>query len=1132
MTLSDADPGSPGVSVVPPAHRLCLLGLPRIVTPDRADHLLERRDAALLAMLVLRGAMPRAQAAESLWPGLPAQKAQTNLRQRLFRLKQAVSAELVLGQATLRLGPGLAHDLQPQALAAPVVAQDALLLGGLDYADCGPLGEWVEEARAKWRQQRRTAWASRAEVLEAAGRLAEALPWAQGLALEHADSEHAHRRVMRLHYRRGDRAAALAAFRSCQQALMREAGASPGDETQALAALIERSADLSAAPATAARAVTLLRPPLLVGREAEWSLLAAARGRGQWLLLEGEAGIGKSRVAEDFARSCGPVQSVKAYAGDAGTPYALLARALRLLLPQLPAPPDWARAELARLLPELGPSPEPRLEVLRLRQALAEALKPWADQGLGSLVLDDLQWADAASLDGLLAWLAPASTNLPWVVLVVRSGEPAMALRAWVAEQALERMGVLTLGPLPESSIADFVQALDLPQLDASARQTLAVTLLRRTGGRPLFMLELLRAGGGRLPAEGSPAESEPRQLLAMIETRLLALSAPALKLARVAALMGPAFSVALAAEVLRLHPVDLVDPLRELQAAQLMGEHGLAFDLAQEALLGSVPEAIAALLHRAIAAALHQQQAAAPSVVASHWAAAGEWLAAARLFEQAAQAALAASRRVEELDFLDRAAQSYSKAGAQDGVFRVAHLALSAAMSVETPAATQARVDALQQMAGDDGQRLTALLAASRYRLCLSDGAGALLPSGQALRLAQALGRQDLETVAAGWHGMALTLTGDVAQGMLCCEAARGTAERLDDVRARLDFHGAHGYVLFCAARYTEALAPLRLAAALAESLGDLSEAMEQHCNVAVCQTALGEREAALVTGEQMLGLWRRMGEPPGLAAATNHVHLATSYFGLGRYREALDLLPWALAQFRQGEAPAWVVITENRLARIHLRLGQIARARQLMTPLPAGADAGNRAARQVLVARLDALAGKRVLPALLAAHPSLPDTLDLADRCSFELLLASLLPPEESLAWCERVLARVAADNAPVRLHAGLRQADALRRLGRHPEAARHARAAVALAAQSSALDMDPAELWWLAFQALRDAGEDAAARQALAKGRAWIASCLPHVPDAFMPSFLERNPFNRALLAARLPDEPAERGAHSMS
>jgi len=1112
---------------------LRLLGLPRIVTSGRADHVLERRDAALLAMLLLRGPTPRAQAAEGLWPGLPAQKARTNLRQRLFRLKQALGAELVQGQSTLQLAPGLAHDLQEPALAVWMSAQESVLLGGLDYGDCGALGDWVEEARAQWRQQRRTAWASHAEALEAAGRLAEALPWAQGLALDHAASEHAHRRVMRLHYRRGDRGAALAAFRACQQALLREAGAGPGDETLALASLIERSAELAVvgrqdSPATAALAAALMRPPQLVGREAEWQALAASQGRGQWLLLEGEAGIGKSRLAEDFARSCGPLQCVKSYAGDDRTPYAMLARALRVLLPQLPQPPDWARAELARLLPELGAAPEPRLEALRLRQALTEALKDWGDRGLGSLVLDDLQWADAASLDSLLAWLAPASPGLPWVVLVMRSGEPAAALRTWVAEQSLERLFTLKLGPLPAPAIAAFVQALDLPQADASARQALAQTLMQRTGGRPLFMLELLRAGGGRLSVDGSPVSAEPRQLLAMIEARLLALSAPALKLARVAALMGPAFSVALAAQVLQLHVIDLVEPLRELQAAQLMGEHGLAFDLAQEALLGSVPEAIAALLHRSIAAALQQQHTVAPSRVAFHWAAAGEWLAAARQFERAAGDALAASRRVEELGFLDRAAQAYAGAGSPDDVFRVAHLALNAAMSVETPAATQARVDALQDMAGDEGQRLTALLAASRYRLCLSDGAGALLPSGQALRLAQARGRPDLETVAAGWHGMALTLTGDIAQGLACCERARGTAERLDDVRARLDFHGAYGYVLFCSARYTEALAPLRLAAALAESLGDLSEAMEQQCNVAVCLTSLGDREAALATGEQMLGLWRRMGEPPGLVAATNHLHLATSYYALGRYREALDLLPWALAQFRQGEAPAWVVVTENRLARVYLRLGQIARARQVMTPLPAGANAGNRAARRVLVARLDSLAGKPVLHELLAAHSELSDTLDLADRCSFELLLASLLPPDEALVWCGRVLGRVAADNTPVRMHAGLRQADALRRLGRHLEAARHATAAVAFAPHSSALDMDPAELWWLAFQALRDAGDPAGARHALEHGRAWIESCLPHVPEAFMPSFLERNPFNRALMSARLSNLQADRSA----
>jgi DNA-binding SARP family transcriptional activator len=1095
----------------PAPHGLQLLGLPRVVRASAADHVLERRDAALLALLVLNGPTPRGQVAALLWPDVVPKLAQANLRQRLFRLKRAIGAELVISDTTrLQLLTGLLHDLQASQILDPAQQREHALLGGCDYSDCGPLNEWVEQARAQWQAQRRSSWANHAEALEADGRLAEALLWAQRLARDEAGSEHAHRRVMRLHYLRGDRAAALEAFTLCVGKLQQEAGANPSAETLALAALIERSGSL---PATyhqpAAPATALKRPPLLIGREAEWQQLVDAQQRGCRVLLSGEAGIGKTRLAEDFASSLGPAEWLKAQIGDRATPYALLTRWMQQLLHRLPLPPEWARVELACLLPAFGEPAPGRLSPLRLQQSLEAWLAPWSDEQMGSLVLDDLQWADDASLDALLAWLS--ARPQPWALLLLRTGAEPTALQAWREARLPGQLQEVRLGPLPSAALPAFLQSLQLPPApgDEAQGRDLPAWLLRRTGGRPLFMLELLRAAAHQRPSAEEPA------LMDMIETRLRSLSALALRLARVAALMGPTFSLGLVAEVLRLHPVDLADPWLELQAAQLMDEAGWAFDLAQETALRSLPVAVASLLHAEIAA-VFERQGMAPSVVASHWQLAGAWRAAALQYEHAAALALKASRRVEELGFLDAALQAYEHEHSQAQAFRVAHQALSASMAVETPGATEARVQALQAAASSDAQRLQALLAASRQRLCLSDGAGALEPSRQALALAQSLGHAEQQAVAAGWHGLALALVQRNAEGLHLFEAALPTVEGFSEARAQLDFYGAYGYALHCAARYREALGPLRRAAALAERLGDLAEAMDQHCNVAVCLNTLGEQEQALLTHEAVLALWRRMGEPPGMTATTNHLHLATAFFALGRYREALELLPWALAQFRQGDAPVWVVIAENRLARVHLRLGQYARARQGLSAVPAGADAGNRAARQVILGRLDMLAGKLVLPGLLQAHAALPEQLDLLDRCSFELLIAALQPPEEALIWCERLQGRVSADHVPVLIHAGARRADALRRLGRHSEARAQALSALALAERGSPLDMDPAELWWLLFLALRDGGAAAAAAQALTRGCAWIEQARPHVPDSFVSSFLERNPFNAALLA----------------
>src|SRR5262249_17713274 len=166
-------------------------------------------------------------------------KQRSSLRQRLFQLRRRAGCDVILAGDVLTFGAGVTHDLGDVArrLADDADAARGELLGDVDYSDCPGLDEWIAGARAQWRSARLQALAEIATQLESAGRVAPALPYAQRLVAEDATLEHAHRRVMRLHYLRGDRAAALAAFERCRQALRQQLGVEPGAETRELAQL-------------------------------------------------------------------------------------------------------------------------------------------------------------------------------------------------------------------------------------------------------------------------------------------------------------------------------------------------------------------------------------------------------------------------------------------------------------------------------------------------------------------------------------------------------------------------------------------------------------------------------------------------------------------------------------------------------------------------------------------------------------------------------------------------------------------------------------------------------------------------------------------------------------------------------
>jgi DNA-binding SARP family transcriptional activator/Tfp pilus assembly protein PilF len=624
-------------------------------TAARVDRL-ERKTAALLALLAIAGPTPRSRLAGLLWPDASEEQARANLRKLLHRRGREYPAllnggePLALGSVETDVARFLDDDPAVEA-ALPVAGE---LLAGYDYDDCPEFDEWLLVERERIRERTLRALVGGAERHELAGRLESALDLAGRLVDLDPLSETAHRRVMRLHYLLGDRAAALQAYERCRRVLASLAGLEPLAETVDLARTIDRGAP-SEPPARSAPAVPieLARPPRLVGRRAEWQALERAWPEARAIWISGHAGVGKTRLLTEFLAPLALKAVLTGFPGDEAVPYGGLARALRESpgMAAIQTMEGWVQREAARLLPELpageppgriqSPGPQDRR---RLVDALIEILE--SRQEGRPLVVEDLHYLDADSLALLEAWLARApGEGAPRLIATYRSDQLSVEARAELARQVAAGTGTeIALGPLPEAAVRELLTSL--PGGDPND----AGWLLRLTGGIPLFIVECLKslweegAVGGDQGARGVT----PPRLAALLEDRLRRLSPLALDLARVRAVAGESYQPAAAAEMLEVPLAMVAAAGAELAGAQVLVDRRFPHELVERAVRDGISPDLLPILHERVARVLEARDAE-PEVVARHWQGAGRLDLAGPHF-------LAAMRRAASLFAGDRA--------------------------------------------------------------------------------------------------------------------------------------------------------------------------------------------------------------------------------------------------------------------------------------------------------------------------------------------------------------------------------------------------------------------------------------------------------------------------------------------
>jgi DNA-binding SARP family transcriptional activator len=1084
-------------------------------------------------MLALDGALARDALATLLWPDNTPASARTNLRQRVKRLQDSTGGALLLAQgAHLALHPAVRHDLQglASALEADPQAATGALLGSLQVKDNPAASLWLDQARARVQTQRQQALQVRADALEQAHALEAALPYAQRLVSEDPLHENAHRRLMRLHYRRGDRGAALAVYRHLLTTLREQLDNTPDAQTEALARLIEGavplppvaapapvSAQLKAAPTHAPQApsapaaatwAALMRPPRLLQRQVEWTQLSRAWAQGGVVLVLGEAGIGKSRLLHDFADSVGVPLRLQARSGDAAVPYALLARWVGALLHQAQDLPDWARGELARLVPALGTPAAGPMSPLHLSQAIAQLTGPVA-----AVLLDDLHFADAASLELLPSVLQTVRCCL----LASRTAELPAAVNAWL-QQAGHTVNQLSLAPWQQDAVQELLLGAVVP---AAVSAAWAPVLWRHTGGHPLLVLETLRAvllaqpTGAHSAALGAPPAvlPMPPQVLQLVRLRLAGLPALAQLIAQVASLAGDAFGPELAASAVAQPPDTLAGAWQALQDAALMGPQGTLHDLVLEAARSTLPAPLAQVLHARMAEHL-ATRGCPPARLAVHWAAAGQPAKAGACHIAAAEAASAVSRRQELAEQCALAARCFEQAGDPDQAFTALAEEAEAYVTGGNLALGLVRSEALLPRARTALQHAhatrtwsLALGYSGQWQPLLDAAATAHNAAANAQRDDWRIDALLLRAIAAATLGQHA-----LAEQCLAEEAAipadetdwRRTVTRLSNTaNAWMRLNRVH-----------EALARAERCIELTDRPDGRPEQLIGLGNAAGMLHRLGHNERSLQMARLALQRAQEQGLQGQVLAINVRQHAGVVATLLGELGPALRDLEQCVADARQ-HGERHVLNASQPLAWVWAMLGQPARAQQCLQPDYPDLNATDKARAWALQACMHRWCGSAApAPGALVLDASVDAAVAAAARVEH----AMTLPAAEQVQHLQ-ALAQEFDDNTipSCALRARVWQLPAL------TEHNADAAAASALALQTQLASAAPTlaywpEAQWLVYRALLATGQPQAAQQALADAWTWVQRVhATHVPPEFQESFLHRNRVNQAIQRA---------------
>jgi len=586
--------------------------------------------------------------------------------------------------------------------------------------------------------------------------------------------------------------------------------------------------------------------------ELERALDAARAGSGTTVLVAGEAGIGKTRLASEVARR----------ARDAGFEV-LLGRSIDLVGTELPYQPF---AEALRPLGEPwrvdGQAPGSQLRVFEETLAL---LTEHAASAPVLLVLEDLHWADTSTLD-LVVFLAHNLDDRPVLLLATfRADESSSVERMRRLADGVRRSRaalVLEVGPLDRDELAELLAA----HVDHPLPAALTDAIAARSEGNPFFAEELLAAGEGSVEL--------PQGLRDLLLQRVAGLDRPTESLLRVAAASGRDVEYSLLCSTAALPESQLRNSLRQAVAHDvLVAEPGTPVFRFRHALLA---EAIYATilpgereeLHARLAEELARSEAATPAELAPHWAAAGRTTEALVASVEAARQAEAVFGLSEALGHLERALALWDSS---PDASKLVGLSLDelctwtaelASQTGDSPRAVELTQRAIELVGESDGLHASLLhQRLGRYVFESGSGDTFLAAFERALELvpAQPPSRERARALAA--LGRALQLLWRHDESLALCEQALELARTVGAREAELVALTTLGSNLAYLGRGDEGLARLREALELAEELPDPRSLQNAYVDLTDALTMLGRPAESAQVGEEGLEAVRPYG-------------------------------------------------------------------------------------------------------------------------------------------------------------------------------------------------------------------------------------------------------------------------------